>query len=337
MPLTRGVSSKLRSEVQMAEISLRRQHVRRFAWVASAMQVGLPAVTLVAMLAVIFWIRPAAMSYFGFTLLFKLATPLVFAALSQMLIIMLGDIDLSNGAFVGLITCVTALYLDNTPTLALLLYVAAVAIYAGVGLLIQLRQLPSIIVTLGMSFIWLGTAIILLPSPGGSAPAWLAGFMSWRSPFIPLPILLAVLAAIAGHLVITRSSYGAVLRGAGANPRAIERAGWSTTGIRVLVYAAAGALACLAGLALTGLTTSGDPNVAPAYTLLGVGAVILGGGSFTGGIVSPVGTVIGALTLSLAGSLLSFLQVPPTWQIGAQGVILFLVLAGRVLLTEKAR
>ncbi|WFR97946.1 ABC transporter permease [Rhizobium tumorigenes] len=319
----------------MADVMIRRQSVRRPAWLTAALQVGLPAVTLVLMLAIIFWIRPSAMSYFGFTLLFKLATPLVFAALAQMLIIMLGDIDLSNGAFVGLITCITALNLDAHPLLAVLLYLVTIAVYAGIGLLIHLRQLPSIIVTLGMSFIWLGIAIIILPSPGGSVPAWLSGFMNWRPPFIPLPILLAVVAAAVGHLIITRSSYGAVLLGAGANPRSIERAGWSTTRIRVLVYAAAGVLACLAGVTLTGLTTSGDPNVAPAYTLLGVGAVILGGGSFNGGVVSPVGTVIGALTLSLAGSLLSFLQVPPTWQIGAQGGILFLVLAGRVLLSEE--
>ncbi|MDR3374041.1 MAG: ABC transporter permease, partial [Ancalomicrobiaceae bacterium] len=161
-------------------------------------------------------------------------------------------------------------------------------------------------------------------------------FMNWRPPLLPLPIWLAMLAALGGHLVISRSSYGAVLRGAGGNPRTLQRAGWSITAVRTGIYAAAGALACLAGILLTGLTTSGDPNVAPAYTLLGVGAVILGGGSFSGGSVSPIGTVIGALTLSLAGSLLSFVQVPPTWQIGAQGVILFLVLAGRVLLSEKA-
>jgi ribose transport system permease protein len=277
------------------------------------------------------------MSYFGVHLLFKLSVPLVFAALAQMMVIMLGDIDLSNGAFVGLITCVTALYLSDAPAFAVLCYLVLIAAYAGFGLLIHSRQLPSIIVTLGMSFIWLGMAVILLPAPGGSAPAWLAGFMSWQPPLVPLSIWLALLAALAGHLVISRSSYGAVLRGAGGNPRAVERAGWSVIGIRVAVYAAAGLLACLAGLTLTGLTTSGDANVAPAYTLLGVGAVILGGGAFTGGVVSPIGTVIGALTLSLAGSLLSFLQVPPTWQIGAQGVILFLVLAGRVLLSERTR
>jgi ribose transport system permease protein len=298
-------------------------------------QVGLPIGALIIMLAIIFLIRPAAFSYFGFTLLFKLATPLVFASLSQMLIIMLGDIDLSNGSFVGLINCVTALYLQSSPAVAILIYLATIAAYAAFGLLIYWRGLPSIIVTLGTSFIWLGTAVILLPSPGGSAPEWLSGFMSWRPPLIPLPICIAILSAAVGHLVISRSSYGPVLLGAGANPRAIERAGWSLMGIRLAVYAAAGLLACLAGLTLTGLTTSGDPNIAPSYTLLGVGAAILGGGSFTGGLVSPIGTVAGALTLALAGSLLSFLQIPSTWQIGSQGVILFLVLAGRVLVSER--
>jgi ribose transport system permease protein len=303
--------------------------------IAPAMQIGLPAATLAVMLAVIFWIRPTAMSYFGFTLLFKFAVPLMFAALAQMLVVMLGDIDLSVGSFVGFITCVTALYLGTAPWLAVAIYLGAVAAYAAVGLLIHVRRLPSIIVTLGMSFIWLGAAVTLMPGPGGTAPAWLVGLMAWKPWLLPLPILAALAAALLGHLAITRSSYGAILRGTGANPKAIERAGWSVLTVRCAVYAAAGAFGCLAGLTLTGLTTSGDPNVAPAYTLLGVGAVILGGGAFTGGIVSPVGTVIGALTLALAGSLLSFLQVPPTWQIGAQGAILFLVLAGRILFSEK--
>ena len=320
----------------MAEVRLtRRMGVRsRF---RGAIQVGLPAFALTVMLAIIFWMRPSAMSYFGFSLLFKLSIPLVIAALAQMLIIMIGDIDLSIGAFVGLTTCVSAVYLQAAPLTAIAIYLALIVAYGAFGLLIHVRQLPSIIVTLGMSFVWLGLAIVVLPSPGGVAPSWLSDFMNWRPPFLPLPIWVAIAAALIGHLAIMRSSFGPILRGAGANPRAVERAGWSITAIKVGVYAAAGALTCLAGVALTGLTTSGDPNVAPAYTLQGVGAVILGGGSFSGGIVSPIGAVIGALTLSLAGSLLSFLHVPPTWQIGAQGVILFLVLAGRILLTEKTK
>jgi len=301
------------------------------------LQLALPCVALLVMLIVIFTIKPAAFSYFGFGLLFNLAVPLILASMAQMLIICLGDIDLSVGNFVGFVTCVVAVFLQDKPLIAVALLAAGIAAYAGVGVLIQLRGLPSIIVTLGMSFVWLGLALLILPSPGGNAPDWLTGAMSLQPPWIPLPLLIAVVVAALGQWLLKRSAYGVVLLGAGANPRAAARAGWSLLRARIVMYGAAGVLAVVSGLTLSGLTTSGDPNIAPTYTLLGVGAVILGGGSFTGGLVSPVGTVVGAMTLSLAGSLLSFLNVPPVWQVGAQGVILFLVLAGRVFIGQGKR
>lgn len=305
------------------------------AQIRRSLPILLPSLALTVMLAVIFTIQPSAFSYFGFTLLFKLSPPLVFAALAQMLIILQGDIDLSNGAFVGLVTCIAAIFLTDTPALALLVLAAAGLSYVALGWLIHQRQLPSIIVSLGASFIWLGLAIIILPAPGGAVPGWLKATMSWKPPLLPLPIWIALLAGAVGHFVLMRSSLGVMLRAAGGNPKAVQRAGWSIPAIRFAVYAASALLLALAGLMLAGLITSGDPNVAPSYTLLGVGAVVLGGGSFVGGQVSPIGTVIGALTLSLAGSFLSFLNVPPTWQIGAQGVILFLVLMGRVLVDDR--
>lgn len=297
---------------------------------AEHMAAALPTFALLVMLGIIFSIQPSALSYFGINLLLNLSVPLILAAMAQMLIIGLGDIDLSIGSFVGFVTCVVAVFLASAPLLAAAILFAAIGVYAGTALLIYYRSLPPIVVTLGMSFVWLGLSLLILPSPGGLAPDWLTGALDAKPPLLPLPVWIALLAATCGHWAIKRSSYGVVLRGAGANPKAMVRSGWSLVRVRVVVYAAAGALAVLAGIVLTGITTSGDPNVAPAYTLLSIGAVILGGGSFTGGIISPAGTVIGAMTLSLAASLLSFLQVPPVWQTGAQGAILFLVLAGRV-------
>jgi ribose transport system permease protein len=63
--------------------------------------------------------------------------------------------------------------------------------------------------------------------------------------------------------------------------------------------------------------------------------VILGGGEFVGGRVSPIGAVIGALTLTLAGSLLNFMHISPDWQVGAQGLILIAVLAARALINRN--
>ncbi|MBV6635719.1 MAG: ABC transporter permease, partial [Mameliella sp.] len=91
----------------------------------------------------------------------------------------------------------------------------------------------------------------------------------------------------------------------------------------------------LAGMALVGLATSADANIALRYTLLSIAGVILGGGEFTGGKVSPTGAVIGAFTLTLAASFLSFMRLSPDWQIGAQGAILILVLTARLIFRQK--
>ena len=93
-----------------------------------------------------------------------------------------------------------------------------------------------------------------------------------------------------------RTSYGAILRGSGGNALAIERAGWSLLRAKVTLFALAGVFGVLSGMALVGITTSADANIGNGYTLLSIAGVILGGGEFVGGSVSPIGAVIGALT-----------------------------------------
>ena len=66
------------------------------------------------------------------------------------------------------------------------------------------------------------------------------------------------------------------------------------------MYALAGVVGVLAGMALLGLTGAADAHSAMRYTLLSIAGVILGGGEFVGGRVSPVGAVVGAATLLLA-------------------------------------
>lgn len=296
----------------------------------------LPTVSLAVLLAAVFWLQPRAMSYFGLNLLFNLAVPIALAAIAQMLVIMVNDIDLSIGTFVSFAACVTATFLQDTPLLGIAILAGGVLTYAALGALIELRQLPAIVVTLGMSFVWGGLAILVLPAPGGTAPAWLRTLMTVKPPFVPMAIVAAVLIAGVTHLLV-RSSFGVLLRGVGGNARAMSRSGWSVVGLKAAAYGLAGFVAVLSGMTLVGLSTSADANIALRYTLLAIAAVILGGGEFTGGRVSPVGTVIGALTLALAGSFLSFLKLSPDWQIGAQGAILIAVLAARLLFSRGAR
>ncbi len=299
----------------------------------------IPALSLTVLLLVIFYLQPRAMSYNGLNLLFNLAVPIALATIAQMLIMTVNDLDLSMGTFVSFVACVVATFLNTNPLLGVAILAASIVVYAALGVLIHVRNLPSIVVTLGMSFVWGGLAVLILPAPGGQSPVWLRAFMVSKPPLVPLAIIASILIAVVAHLLIMRSSLGVVLRGVGGNLRSVERAGWSIVRARATIYALAALFAILAGLALVGLATSADANIALRYTLLSIAGVILGGGEFVGGRVSPIGAVIGALTLTLAGSFLSFLRISPDWQIGAQGMILIVVLALRLLFNrlEKQR
>jgi ribose transport system permease protein len=301
---------------------------------ADGLRLLIPALSLVGLLAAVFYLQPRAMSYTGLNLLFNLAVPIALATIAQMLIMTVNDLDLSMGTFVSFVACVTATYLQSSPLMGVLILTAAIGVYALIGVMIYLRDLPSIVVTLGMSFVWGGLAVLILPAPGGEAPGWIRTIMTVKPPLVPMAIVASILIAVVSHYVIMRSSFGVVLRGVGGNSRSVARAGWSIIGARAAVYGLAGFFAVLAGMALVGLTTSADANIALRYTLLSIAGVILGGGEFVGGRVSPIGAVIGALTLTLAGSFLSFLRISPDWQIGAQGAILILVLTLRLALNR---
>lgn len=196
----------------------------------------LPAVSLAILLGAIFYMQPRAMSYFGLNLMLQYAVPIALATIAQMFVITVNDLDLSIGPFVGLVACIGATYLHDTPVLGVLALLAAIAAYGALGALIQWRNLPSIVVTLGMSFVWLGIAVLILPTPGGTAPAFLKSMMSLKIPLVPFPIVAATLIAVVVHFGLMRSSYGTVLRGAGGNPKAVERAGWSLMKPRLLCF-----------------------------------------------------------------------------------------------------
>lgn len=298
----------------------------------------LPALSLVLVLLAIAWLNPRAISYFGFSLMLNLAIPIALATIAQMFVISGNELDLSIGTFVGFVGCVTATLLKDAPLVGVLILLGSIGVYALLGALIHLRNLPSIVVTLGMSFVWQGLAILILPKPGGKAPGWLLSLMAFKPPLVPFPIIAALLIAAVVHFGLMRTSYGVILRGSGGNAAALGRAGWSLLRTKIVLFALTGLFGVLSGMALIGITTSADANIGNGYTLLSIAGVILGGGEFVGGRVSPIGAVLGALTLALAASpLLTFMHIPPDWQVAANGAILIIVLAARVLISRRER
>src|SRR6202047_1640803 len=89
----------------------------------------LPTLSLSLILIGIAWLNPRAISYFGFTLMLNLAIPIALVTMAQMFVIAGNELDLSIGAFVGFVGCVTATWLRETPLLGILALLGCIGLY----------------------------------------------------------------------------------------------------------------------------------------------------------------------------------------------------------------
>lgn len=285
-------------------------------------------VGLALVCAMLVWLNPMVASVFGVDLLLGPAVALILIAFAQMFIVGGSEIDLSVGAFAGLINVVSATLLTAAPVLGLAALLTGLGGYALMAAIIRRRAVPAIVVTLGASFVWYGIGYSLQPAPGGAAPDWLRAVTQWNVPGVPTPLVL-ILAALAAASAIHRSRLGTVLRGFGANPLAMMRSGWPPLGYGIARYLIAGSFAAAGGLAITAMNGASDINAGSGYTLLAVAAVVLGGCRLLGGVISPVGVAAGAVTLSLIGALLGGFGVSTDFNAAVQGLLMIGVLALR--------
>jgi len=283
--------------------------------------------TLISIFVINSILNPRIASYMGIELLYSSAVPLIFVALSQMYIVISGGIDFGSGMSLGLVNVIFAFTIVNNPGLGIVFIILFVLAYATLGAMIHLTKIPAIIITLGASFIWLGLALMISPIPGGKAPEWLSAFYSFQFPLIPMPIVIAIVAALMTYWIIKKSKYGMIINGVGNNPAAITRAGWSQLTAKTITYALAGIMLVIGGLMLTAISNSGDCNATRSYNMLSFAAIILGGCEFVGGIGTHIGVVAAALGISSISALLTFVGINSNLQSAVTGLILIVALA----------
>lgn len=292
---------------------------------ARALIEAAPFVSLAVVLAVMAWVNPLSMSFFGLDLLLAPALALVLVSLGQMFIIGGSEIDLGAGAFAGVINVLSATLLVMDPLIGALAILGVLIAYGALGALIQARRIPAIVVTLGASFIWLGIGYTLQPTPGGSSPPWLSAVFSLTFGAVPTPIVFILCVTLVAWFV-NRTPTGVVLRAFGNNPQAMMRSGWSAIRHAVIRYGISALFLLAAGLSLTAINTASDINSGNSFTLLSVAAVVIGGCALFGGHIHPVGVTAGAMTLALIGALLGMLNVNSDYNAAAQGLLLLLIL-----------
>jgi len=270
--------------------------------------------------------------------------PLALAAVAQAIVVIAGGIDLSIGSMMALINVVAAVLMNGQSeefgvAVVLGVLLLGVALGAVNGSLVVLTRVPDIVVTLAMSFVWAGCALLVLPTPGGGSATWLMNLVngSFGNEWIPQAavVLVAIVAVI--WIPVRRSRMGLSIYAIGSNRLAAFRSGVSVGRTKVLAYALMGLFSALAGLSLTASTGIGTPVPGP-YTLLSVAAVVLGGVSLAGGRGGVFGPIVGVMILQLIRTDMTFLNVDTNLATVLQGIILIgVVMIGSLIQVRRAR
>ena len=228
------------------------------------------------------------------------------AALGMTMVIVAGGIDLSVGSVVALSTVATALTLQrHGPALAAASAIAAGAVCGVInGLLVtQLRVVPFI-VTLGTMLLVRGAAKGLADERRIEAPVtWLNSLLRTARDgsglWLPTGIWITVALAVIVALTLRYTRFGRHLFAIGSNERTARLCGVRINRTKVAVYTIAGVLAALAGVMEFSKLSVGDPTVSIGLELDVIAAVIIGGGSLSGGRGSVVGTMAGAAIMAV--------------------------------------
>jgi ribose transport system permease protein len=230
------------------------------------------------------------------------------AAAGMTLVILQGGIDLSVGSNVALSTVVVALALRaGAPGLAAAAAGIGVASLAGFlnGALVTGLRITPFIVTLGTMSALRGLAKGLADEQKIDAPA--RGLDALLAPLSPgmrwavfppgVWVMLACAALVAATVTYTR--FGRHVVAVGSNEATARLCGVRVNGVKLLVYGIAGALAGLSGVMEFSTLTVGDPTDSIGLELEVIAAVVIGGGSLSGGEGSVAGTLVGAALMTV--------------------------------------
>jgi ribose transport system permease protein len=236
----------------------------------------------------------------------RLASVTGVLAIGMTFVIISGGIDLSVGSVLGLASVVATLAAVQASAAAfwpLMIIVAlAVGLAAGVinGIIIAYGNVVAFMATLAMLIAARGFAEIL--SNRTTQTVKVRGFLEFSDGnFLGVPTLvwIFILVSAGGWILLNRTTFGRRTVAIGGNREAARLAGINVKRHIVYLYALSGLTAGIAGIMLTGRTTSGTSTHGTLYELDAIAAVVVGGTLLAGGRGTIVGTVLGILIFNV--------------------------------------
>jgi rhamnose transport system permease protein len=252
-----------------------------------------------------------------------------FIVLPMMLVIVLGNIDISVGSIVAFTSVMMAvLFNAGLPMPAAI--VAALVIGTVCGainslLLIKFKELPAMIVTLSTMTIYRGIAYVILEDrASGGFPSWFSFFAWGYLGPVPFILVVFVVAAVIFGILLHKTAFGRNIYGMGSNLLACKYSGVRTDRILLVVGLLTGLMSAVCAIFLTSRMGSTRPNVAQGYELDVIAMVVLGGVSTSGGTGRIAGPLLAIFIIGFLNYGLGLINVSAQVMLIILGLLLVL-------------
>lgn len=250
-----------------------------------------------------------------------------FLAFGMTFVILIGGIDLSVGPVVAFSGVFVAYAMANWQWTAPVAIMAAMAICLLIGAfngtIITTTNIAPFVVTLSTQTIIRGAAMLI----GNGCPIRVTNEQytkigtSYLGP-IAYPVFYMIIVMVICYLLLNKTKFGRRIYALGGNRMAAKFAGIKVCKVEVLVYILSAVLAGLAGIILSARLSAGVPATGEGYECDAIAAVVLGGASFSGGVGTIGGTLIGAVIIGILNNGLNMLNVASFWQYVAKGIVI---------------
>lgn len=253
-------------------------------------------------------------------------------AVGQLLVIIIGGIDLSVGSVVAL-TATGVSYLlmrDLVPAIPAIMLILGLALGIGWwnGWTSERFRIPSFITTLamlsmarGLAHIWSNDIAVPLSYGAGGADPLFQGIGDRINGVFPVPAIIMFIVAIVMSLVLRYTTFGRHLYAIGGNQTAARLSGLAVSRIKITAFMLCSFFAAMAGIMHAAQLNQGSPNEAVGYELNAIAAVVIGGASLAGGKGTVAGVIAGAFILGILDNMLSLNNVTSSAQLVIKGLL----------------
>ena len=269
-------------------------------------------------------------------------------AIAVTLVIITGGIDLSVGTLMTFCAVIAGVFLTYwglpMPSAIFGPILAGAASGLISGTVVAKLKVPPFIATLGMMLILKGLSLVISgtrpiyfnDTPGFNQIA-LGSVVGQIIPAVPVPngVMILFLVALLTAFILGKTALGRYTFALGSNEEAVRLSGVNVDRWKIGVYALSGAIVGVGGVLIASRLNSAQPALGQGYELEAIAAVVIGGTSLSGGRGTVLGTLIGALIISVLANGLRILSVAQEWQTVVTGTIIILAVYADILRRRK--